>query len=148
MYSSIQCEIYGKVCSANQPLEDLLKAKVFTWRKQHQEAFESLKEGHMEVHMDGCPLGIAAALVQRESSDKGWRVVQYASRALSDAPQNYSQIVLEMLVADFACRKFHIFLYGLSFKIVTDHKALKVILNNSRHKTSIRLQRTIVRMSD
>jgi len=45
MNSSIQCEIYGKVCSTNQPPEDLLKAKVLTWRKQLQEAFESLKEG-------------------------------------------------------------------------------------------------------
>lgn len=75
-------------------------------------------------------------------------MVQYASRALSDAERNYSQIVLEMLAADFACRKFHIFLCGLSFKIVTDLKALKVILNNSRYKTSIRLQRTMVRMLD
>jgi len=75
-------------------------------------------------------------------------VVQYASRALSDAERNYSQIVLEMLAADFACRKFHIFLYGLSFKIVTDHKALEVILNNPIHKTSIRLQRMMVRMLD
>ena len=50
-------------------LERLLKAKVFTWRREHQEAFESLKEGHNsdtvlvyfdpaaehEVHVDGCP---------------------------------------------------------------------------------------------
>ena len=96
--------------------------------------------------MDGCPLGISSTLVQRESSDKGWRVVQYASRALSDAERNYSPIELEMLAADFACRKFHACLYGLSFKIVTDHKPLEVILNNPRHKKSIRLQRMMVRM--
>ena len=66
-------------------LRDLLKAKVFTWRRQHQEAFASLKEGlssdtvlvyfdpaaEHEVHVDGCPLGISATLVQRESNDKG-----------------------------------------------------------------------------
>ena len=66
-------------------LRDLLKAKVFTWRRQHQEAFASLKEGlssdtvlvyfdpaaEHEVHVDGCPLGISASLVQWESSDKG-----------------------------------------------------------------------------
>ena len=135
-------------------LRGLLKAKVFTWRREHQETFESLKEGlssdtvlayfdpaaEHEVHVDGCPLGISATLVQRESSDNSWRVVQYASRALSDAERNYSQIELEMLTADFACRKFHVFLYGLPFKIVTDHKPLEAILNNPRHKTSIRLK--------
>lgn len=36
----------------------------------------------------------------------------------------------------------------LAFKIVTDHKPLEVILNNPRHQTSIRLQRTMVRMLD
>ena len=51
-----------------------------------------------------------------------------------------------MLAADFACGKFHVFLYGSSFKIVTDHKPVEVILNNPRHKTSIRLQRMMVRM--
>ena len=128
-------------------LRGLLKAKVFTWRRQHQGAFESLKEGlcsdtvlvyfdpaaKHEVHVDGCPLGISATLVQRKSSDKGWRVVQYAIRALSDAERNYSQIELEMLAADFACRKFHVFLYGLSSKIVTDHKPLEVIRRQHRY---------------
>lgn len=75
-------------------------------------------------------------------------MVQYASRALSDAERNFSQIELQMLAADFACRKFHVFLYGLPFQIVIDHKPLKVILNNPRHKTSIRLQRMVVRMFD
>ena len=143
-------------------LRGLLKAEVFAWRREHQEAFESLKEGFSsdtvlvcfdpaaehEVHVDGCPLGISATLVQRQSSDKGWRVVQYASRARLDVARNHSQIELEMLAADFACRKFHVFLYGLTFKIVTDHKPLEVILNNPRHKTSIRLQRMMVRMLD
>ena len=143
-------------------LRGLLKAKAFTWRREHQEAFESLKEGlssdtvlvcfdpatEHEVHVDGCPLGISATLVQRESSDESCQVVQYASRALSDAERNYSQIELEMIAADFVCRKFHVFLYGLPFKIVTDHKPLEVILNNLRHKTSIQLQRMMMRMLD
>ena len=98
--------------------------------------------------MEGCSLGISATLVQCGQSNDKWRVVQYSSRALSDAERNYSQTELEMLAADFGCRKFHVFLYGLPFKIVTDHKPLEVILNNPRHKTSIRLIRMMVRMLD
>ena len=118
---------------------------------EHQEAFESLKEGlssdtvlgyfdpaaEHKVHVDGCPLGISAILVQHETSDKSWQVVQYVSRALPDAEWNYSQIELHMLVADLAWRKFHVFLYGLPFKIVTDHKPLEVILYNPGHKTCL-----------
>ena len=143
-------------------LLELLKVKVFTRRKVHQEAFESLKEAlssdtvlayfdptpEYEVHVDGCPLGISATLVQRGPGDNDWRVVQYASRSLSDAERKYSQIELEMLAADFTCKKFHVFLYGLPFTIVTYHKPLQVIFSNPRHQTSIRLQRMTVRMFD
>ena len=121
-----------------------LKAEVFAWREEHQEAFERLIEAlstdtvlvyfdpdtEQEVHVDGCPLGISAALVEHGPKDDNWWVVQYASRALSETERNYSQTELELLSADFACRKFLIFLYGLPFTIVTDHKPLEVILNN------------------
>ncbi|XP_022787546.1 uncharacterized protein K02A2.6-like [Stylophora pistillata] len=39
-------------------------------------------------------------------------------------------------------------MYGLPFKIVTDHKPLEVILNNPRHQAPIRLQKMMVRMLD
>ena len=138
-------------------LRGLLKASLYL-EERTSRMFESLKEGlssdtvlvffdpaaEHEVHVDGCPLGISATLVQLQSSDESWWVVQYVSRVLSDAERNYSQIELEMLAADFSCRKFHVFLYGLPFKIVTDHKPLEVILNNPRYKMSIRLQRMMV----
>ena len=124
----------------------LLKAKVSAWREEHQEAFESLIEAlssdavlvyfdpdtEQEVHVDGCLLGISAARVEHGPKDDNWWVVQYASRALSETERNYSQTELEMFAADFTRRKFHTFLYGLLFTIVTDHKPLEVILNNSR----------------
>ena len=143
-------------------LRALVRADDSKWEEKHQEAFEALKNAlsadtllvyfdpaaDHEVHVDGCPLGISATLVQRSPNEDHWRVVQYASRALSDAERRYSQIELETLAADFACRKFHVFLYGKPFIVVTDHKPLEVIFNNPRHATSIRLQRVTVRMLD
>ena len=89
-----------------------------------------------EVHGDGCPLGISATLVQRVPKDDNWWVVQYANRALSETGQNnyYSQTEIEMLAADFTCRKSHIFFcmacqFTICIVIVTDHKPLEVILN-------------------
>ena len=139
-------------------LRALVRADVFKREEEHQEAFEALKNAlsadtvlayfdpaaDHEVHVHGCPLGISATLIQRSPNDVHWRVVQYASRVLSDAERRYSQIELETLAADFACRKFHVFLYGKLFIVVTDHKPLEVIFNNPRHATSIRLQRMTV----
>ena len=101
-----------------------------------------------EVHVDGCPLGKSATLVQRSKNDELWRVVQYASRSLTDTESRYSQIELETLAVDFACKKFHLYLYGIPFIIVTDHKPLEAIINNPRHQTSTRLQRILVRIID
>ena len=67
-------------------------------------------------------IGVSATLVQHSPDEDKWRVVQYASRALSDVEQRYSQIELDMLAVDFACRKFHVFLYGKPSTIFTDHK--------------------------
>ena len=64
----------------------------------------------------------SATLVQRVPNEDNCRVVQCATRALSDVEQRYSQIEQEMLAVDFACRKFHVFLYGKPFTIFTDHK--------------------------
>ena len=103
-------------------LKALVRADIFKWEEKHQEAFEALKNAlsadtvlayfdpaaDHEVHVDGCPLGISVTLVQHSWNENHWRVVGYTSRALSDAEQRYSQIELETLAADFACRKFHV----------------------------------------
>jgi hypothetical protein len=101
-----------------------------------------------EVHVYGCLLGISETLVQKSENDGPWQVVQYASQSLSDTETRYSQIELETLAVDFACKKFHLYLYGIPFTIITDHKPFEAILNNPRHQTSIRLQRILVRIMD
>ena len=148
--------------SSTEKFRSLLKESKFRWENEHQEAFEDLKNGlceettltyldpkaEHEVHVYGCPLGISATLVQKSEKDGPWQVVQYPSRSLSDTETRYSQIELETLAVDFACKKFHIYLYGITFTIITDHKPFETILNNPRHQTSIRLQRIRVRIMD
>ena len=77
-------------------LRALVRADAFKGEEKHQEAFEALKNAlsadtvlayfdpaaNHEVHVDGCPLGISATLVQRSPNEDHWRAVQYASRAL------------------------------------------------------------------
>lgn len=52
------------------------------------------------------------------------RPVGYASRTLSKAEQNYSQIEKEGLACVFGVKHFHCYLYGRSFILSSDHKPL------------------------
>ena len=58
------------------------------------------------------------------------RPIDYASRTLSASEKNYAQIEKEAL----SFKKFHIYLYGCKFTLITDHKPLTAILGP---KTSI-----------
>lgn len=99
-----------------------------------------------ELHVDGCPMGVAATLRQRKLGDQVWEVVQYASQSLTDTEKRYSQIELEALAVDFGCKKIHLFLYGIPFGMVTDCKPLESVFNKPTHATSIRVQRIVNRM--
>ena len=134
----------------------------FEWMQEHTEAFEELKnmlrsdtiqayfdpQAEHELQVNGCRMGLAATLTQRKPGEKVWQVVQYASRILTDTEKRHSQIELEALAGDFGCKKFHLFLYGIPFKMAKDYKPLESVFNKSTHATSIRVQRIVSRMLD
>ena len=120
------------------PLTQLLrKSKKFVWAEPQQKAFESLKEiltkgpvRHIydqrlecQLHTDASTIGIAGVLIQ------DGHPIGYYSRKLSDAETRYTVTEQECLALVDSIKYFRIYLEGVKFKVYTDHKALKWLIN-------------------
>ncbi|KRZ71620.1 Transposon Tf2-11 polyprotein [Trichinella papuae] len=125
-----------------EPLHRLLdKKQKWIWGKQHERAFEEAKSllqsssvlAHyntnlpLQVTCDASPYGVGAVL-SHVMSDGTEAPVAYASRTLTTTERNYAQIDKEALAIVFGVKKFHQYLYGRYFTIVTDHKPLLGLL--------------------
>lgn len=74
----------------------------------------------------------------------------FASTTLSETEKRYSQLDKEVLAIIFGVRKFHKFIYGRPFKLVTDYKPLKQIFNPSKsipQLSTARLQRWAITLA-
>jgi hypothetical protein len=91
------------------------------------------------VIVDASPHGLGALLTQ------DGRVISYGSRALSNVESRYSQTEREMLAVIWAIEHYHLYLYGTTFTIVTNHKPLLGIFK-SQKPTSARIDRWKLRL--
>ena len=146
------------LATLSEPLRRLTRKSVtFNWGKEQQAAFEKLKTALSEattlayfsnnaktkVVADASPVGIAAVLVQEQDGIQ--RAIYYASRSLSDVERRYSQTEKEALALVLACERFHMYLYGRRFELITDHKPLECIYS-ARSKPSARIERWVLRL--
>ena len=137
---------YGKfipqAAARMAPLYRLLeKDQAWVWTEECDSAFQTCKEmltsDAVLVHYDSTRLirlacdassyGLGAVL--SHVFEDGEHPVAFASRTLSKAEKNYSQIEKEALALIFGVKKFHKYLFGRCFTLVTDHKPLLSILN-------------------
>ena len=146
--------------SIARPLNDLLvghsgakaskrgkrtKSVPYIWTGQHQEAFDRLKDElthppvlayadytkPFKLHTDASTIGLGAVLYQE--CDGVDRVIAYASRSLKPAEKNYPAHKLEFLALKWAvCDKFHDYLYGADFEVVTDNNPLTYVLTTAK----------------
>ncbi|XP_041785652.1 uncharacterized protein K02A2.6-like isoform X1 [Anopheles merus] len=147
-----------KMRELRYPLDALLKNDTkFVWTRESANAFNRFKDllasdlllthydpnAEIVVSADASSVGLGATISHRYA-DGSLKVVQHASRALTKAEANYSQIDREGLAIIFAVKKFHKMLFGRHFRLQTDHRPLLRIFGS--HKgipvyTANRLQR-------
>ncbi|CAF3331177.1 unnamed protein product [Rotaria socialis] len=115
------------------------------WSQEYQKSFERLLQDisntttlvHFDAHLpliletDASHYGIGAVLLHRYP-DGSERPISHASKTLTTAERNYSQIEKEAFSIIFGIKKFHQYLAGRSFELNTDHKPLLAIFNPSK----------------
>ena len=143
------------------PFRTLLKRdNEWNWKEEQERAFvtvnEAIKKATTLNHFKrNCPLrlicdasksGLGAVLQQQEEGT--WKPISFASRFLTKLESKYSINELELLAIVWSIEYFRSYVYGVPFKIISDHKALATVLKGQKaNKTySSRLTRWLDRL--
>ena len=152
------CKFLPNLSNTLAPLyRKLQKNAKWIWGSEEQKAFQTAKESltsdSVLVHFDpkrtvilacdASPYGIGAVLSHR-MDDGTDQPIAFASRTLAAAEKKYSQIEKEGLAIIFGVKRFHQYLFGRQFTILSDHKPLEHLFNESQATptlASARIQR-------
>ena len=147
------------VGSTTEPLRQLTKKDVsLLWSQDHQRHFDKLKEElarlptlayfdsqrRTRLVADASPVALGAVLVQFDEQQCP-KVISFASKSLSDVERRYSQTEKESLALVWAVERFYLYLAGLTFELVTDHKPLEAIFKPTS-KPPARIERWVLRL--
>jgi len=134
-----------------KPLYDLVKKNVdFVFGEQEQETFKNLRSiltrtpvlaiysptAETELHCDASSSGFGAILLQKQSDNK-FKPVFYFSQRTPPVESKYHSFELECLAVVYAIKRFHVYLYGISFKVMTDCDSFRLTLNKQEVNTRI-----------
>ena len=159
---------YGKflpnLSSILAPLHRLLHKKtVWKWTSEQEKAFQEAKalltspcllvhfdaDRELLLACDASPYGVGAVLSHR-MDDGTEKPIAFASRTLSSAEKKYSQLDKEGLAVVYGVKKFHQYLFGRHFEILSDHKPLQHLFSEHRPVpvlASARIQRWALTLS-
>lgn len=144
--------------TALHPLYQLLeKNHKWKWTEECCKSFKHIKKlitsdevlTHYDPNLplclatDASPIGLGAVL-SHIMPDGTERPIAYASRSLSTAEKNYSQIDKESLAIVWGVKRFNTYVFGRHFKLITDHQPLISIFSPRKGISSTstaRLQR-------
>ena len=161
-------QYYGKfvpqLSTLLSPLYELLhKNSQWKWTDKCEAAFLAAKAEissdkiltHYDVKLpivlvcDASQYGVGAVVSHLIEEEE--KPIAFSSRTLTKSEQNYSQLQKEALhvAIIFGIRKFHKYLYGRKFVLLTDHKSLLTILGPKTVPTlsAARLQRWALQLA-
>uniref|UniRef100_A0A8C7WXQ6 Gypsy retrotransposon integrase-like protein 1 n=1 Tax=Oryzias sinensis TaxID=183150 RepID=A0A8C7WXQ6_9TELE len=136
-------------------LRGLLKNDTpWVWDTNYQNCFDDLKTMITEdaclkyydpsltitLEVDASQKGLGVALVQNNQP------IAFGSKTLTDTQSRYSNIEREMLAIVYGIQRYHTYLYGKGFIVITDHKPLVTICRKPLHAAPPRLQRMLVQV--
>ncbi|KAG1471608.1 hypothetical protein G6F57_011319 [Rhizopus arrhizus] len=128
-----------------RPLHDQIKtSKRIPWTNKATESFELLKKLLTQAPVLARPdfnrdfilvtgasrNGLGCILTQLDENNHEHPII-YASRSLKSSEGNYGVSKLECLAVIWAVKLFRPYLLGRKFTIITDHSALKGLLNST-----------------
>ncbi|CAB4007063.1 Transposon Tf2-9 poly [Paramuricea clavata] len=141
------------------PLRELTtKSCKCSWSTMHEKAFAKVKNAiasdctmafydpnrPTKLTVGASPVGLGAVLAQTQENGQD-RCIAYASRSLTPVEARYSQTEKEALAAVWGCERFHLYLVGTQFDLITDHKPLEVIYS-PKSKPPLRIERWLLRL--
>ena len=71
----------------------------------------------------------------QQSSTGEWRLLQCASRHITDTEARYSATEIELLAVVWAAKKAHLFIAGADVELIADHRPLISIINSKTLET-------------
>ena len=128
------------------PLYKLLKHREpWHWTNKQKQAFENSKklllssqvlvhfDPSLEIHLacDASAYGIGAVL-SHQMPDGTEKPIGFVSRTLSETEKKYSQLEKEALSCVVGVTRFRSYLWGRHFTLLTDHKPLMTLFNESK----------------
>ena len=144
------------------PFRSILKRDAeWTWNSDHETAFKRINEEikkvvelshfkrnqEIRIICDASKQGLGAVLQQIQNNGE-WKPICFASRFLTNFEAKYSINELELLAIVWAVEHFKNYVYGVKFKIISDHKTIMTVSKPNRgNKTfSSRLTRWVDRL--
>lgn len=128
-----------------EPLRRMLKKdEMEKWSEEQDRAFNELKlavkdnvrtQGFFKLgvptklYTDASPVGLGAVLVQQLREGEKDQIIAFASKSLTETEKRYPQTQREALALVWAIEKWHYYLLGHQFTVLTDHQALEYIYN-------------------
>ncbi|XP_026320398.1 uncharacterized protein K02A2.6-like [Hyposmocoma kahamanoa] len=149
----------GNLSTLTKPLRELIEKNVkWNWSDLHQQSFELSKQKLLNsdilVHYDpslplvlftdASPVGLGAVLchaIKKGNNKLMEKPIAFASCSLTKVQQNYSQLDREALGIIYAVTKFHKYLWGRQFTLITDNAPIRHIFHPSKNVPTLATHR-------